>query len=169
MLPDQRQYLERSLAFDASKAFQSHADHTEWANSGYTFRVLCHYDKIFAVWRHTASGPVILGGIRVRNPELTTGDGLGLCLESEIGGTQSSLWIGHSPRRLFGLPVFAHIPFMAEVSYIPEASRPDVHIVRVPVVFKTPSNPKTLVEQDIYVTQIGEFRAMFQQFENLKL
>lgn len=166
----QRLYLERSLATDCSLASQSEQDHLDWTNSGFTFRVLCHYDKLFVIWKHADSGPEVLGRIRVINLDACTRDGLGVCLDTNITSKDDGAhWVSHNPSRLFGLPVFAHVPFISEVSYTPEGRTPEKFVTRFPLVFKTCSNPNDPVIGDTYVTQLGEFRNTYPEFEDLKL
>ena len=171
MITDQRLHLERSLAAENSKKHQNLTDHEDWINSGFTFRTLCHYDKIFVVWKQGINGPQILGKLRIINVGLDTYDGFEVCIESDIesfaiDGTQ---WIGHNPTRLFGLPVFAHIPYICEVTFTPDGRCPDKSILRFPVVFKTEGNPAMPKVGKIYVTQIGEFRGLHPEFADLKL
>lgn len=171
MFHNQRLFLERSLAAEASKTYQSAEDHSDWEKCGFTFRSNCHYDKIFAVWQHIDGAPVILGRIRVRDFDLDSREGLGVCVESNLhhDDGEDMEWVTNKPLRLFDTPIFAHVPFMAEVSFTPENSKPDTWIVRVPVVFKTESNPRDPKEGHIYVTAISEFRATYPQYKDLKL
>ena len=167
---DQRLYIERTLAAQLSKQEQASKDHDEWLNSGYTFRVLVHYDKIFVIWKQGPNGPQILGKLRVYNFDLDTVEGLGVCVESDVGHSVDGCnWIGHTPRRLFGLPVFAHVPFISELTYTPDGRDPEKFVTRLPLVFKTQSNPSDPKIGDIYVTQIGEFRGTYPEFADLKL
>lgn len=167
---DQRLYIERSLAAQLSKQIQPPKDHDEWTNSGFTFRVLVHYDKIFVVWKQGSNGPQILGKFRVSNFDLGTYDGIGVYIESDAGeAIDGGIWVGHTPTRLFGLPVFAHVPFISEVTFTPNGHTPEKFVVRLPVVFKTQSNPAEPKPGDIYVTQIGEFRGSYPEFAGLKL
>ena len=167
---DQRLYIERSLAAEISKRDQSKTDHSEWEASGFTFRVLAHYDKIFVVWRHTLRGPQILGKLRVINFDACISSGLGAAIETDTTDSGEGVqWVGHSPARLFDLPVFAHVPFISEVTYAPEARNPEKYVIKFPLVFKTASNPNSPIAGDIYVTQIGEFRGQYPEFADLKL
>ncbi len=170
MQNDQRLYIERSLAAQLSKQIQSPKDHDEWTNSGFTFRVLVHYDKILVVWKQGLKGPQVLGKLRITEFELDSRNGLGVCIESDLGSKPDGMqWVSHDPSRLFDLPVFAHVPFISEVTYIPESQDTSNFVVRVPLVFKTASNPSAAKLNDIYVTQIGEFRGRYPEFADLKL
>lgn len=170
MLLDQKLFLERSLAAQNSQKHQTAEDHTAWNKSGFTFRSLCHYNKIYVVWKQCLDGPQVLGRFRVINLELSTQEGLGVCIESDVGeGIDGTQWVNHNPTRLFGLPVFAHIPYLCEVSYTPEGRNPDHFITRIPIVIKTTNNPSTPKVGNIYVTQIGEFRATYPELAELKL
>ena len=167
---DQRRYLERSLATENSKRSQTPADHEEWSAAGYVCRVLCHYDKIFAVWRETDTGPEIMGRIRVIDIEATTRYGLAVCLESSVRGLgEDLLWVGHEPDRIFGLPVFCHVPYISDVTFTPESRVPEHYVTRFPLVIKMRSSPFNPVNGDVYVTQIGEFRSRYPKFADLKL
>ena len=170
MQNDQRLFIERNLAAQLSKEHQPASCHTEWTNAGFTFRVLTHYNKIFVVWRQGSNGPQALGKFRVVEFELDSRNGIGVCIESDLGSAPDGMqWVSHDPSRLFDLPVFAHVPFISEVTYIPESHDPDNFVVRVPLVFKTASNPAAAKPNDIYVTQIGEFRGRYPEFADLKL
>ena len=170
MQNDQRLYIERSLAAQLSKENQPPSCHTEWVNAGFTFRILTHYDKILVVWRQGPKGPQVLGKLRITEFELDSRNGLGVCIESDLGSKPDGMqWVSHDPSRLFDLPVFAHVPFISEVTYIPESQDAGNFVVRVPLVFKTASNPSAPKLNDIYVTQIGEFRGRYPEFEDLKL
>lgn len=170
MITDQRQYLERELALEASQRNQTPSEHAAWLGAGFTFRVACHYNKIFCVWQHTGGEPKILGKFRICNADMDTYEGLGLCIETDIRGSKEDLmWVTHKPARLFGLQVFAHIPFICEVLYTPPQSDARKTGVTIPCVFKTRSNPKNPVVGDTYVTQIGVFRTLFPEFANIKL
>ena len=167
---DQRLYIERSLAAETSKRNQSAADHAEWTAAGFTFRVLAHYDKIFVVWKQGPKGPQILGKLRLTNIDASTFDGLGVCIETDITNTDDGVqWVSHSPARLFGLPIFVHVPFISEITFTPESRNPEKYVLRFPLVFKTASNPNSPIAGDIYVTQIGEFRGSYPEFADLKL
>ena len=171
MTIDQRLYLERSLALEASQRNQTPSEHTAWLDSGFTFRVMCHYNKIFCVWEHTKDDPKILGKFRICNADMDTYEGIGICIETDVKGSKEGLaWVSHKPARLFDLPVFAHTPFISEILYTPAHSTPNNQTgISLPCVFKTQSNPKNPVVGDIYVTQIGVFRTMFPKFADIKL
>lgn len=167
---DQRQYLERNLAAEASERAQAPADHAEWVSAGYTCRIPCNYDKILVVWCETDDGPRVTGRLRFINLEADTRTGLGVCIESiKSGGKPEHLWVTHSPVRLFGLPMFGHVPFIADVTYTPENRNPEKFTIRFPFVLKTKSNPYHPVVGDTYVSQLGEFRKRFAQFADLVL
>lgn len=170
MNSDQRSYLERSLAAECSQRHQTPAEHAAWLGMGYTARILCHYDKVFAVWAQTDKGPNILGKFRVSAVDCCTRDGFGVSIQSDVRkNPEDFVWVSHNPARLFGLPVFAHVPFTPELTYTPDSRHPEKFTLRFPVVFKTASNPHMPVNGDIYVTQIGEFRNLYPEFADLKL
>lgn len=167
---DQRLYLERSLAAEQSKRHQSAADHSEWEGMGFTARLLCHYDKILVVWKQGANGPQILGRLRIVNADASTFEGIGVCVEVSVGdGPDSMQWITHTPARLFGLPIFMHVPFINEITYTPEGRKPEKMVLRFPLVVKTAGNPNSPKLGNTYVTQIGEFRTLYPEFADLKL
>lgn len=170
MQPEQRSYIERSLAIERSKRYQKPADHAEWTACGFTTRVLCRYNKFFVVWQQVNNAPKILGRFRVLNMELDIYQGLGLCIETTTRfKSEDMYWVSHTPSRLFDLPVFAHVPYLVDLSYLPLPEAPENPILRIPLVIKTASNPGYPVEGHIYVSQVGEFRATYPEFADLRV
>ena len=111
-----------------------------------------------------------MGTLRIINFDACTSSGLGAAFETDITDNGEGVqWVGHSPARLFDLPVFVHVPFISEVTYAPESRNPEKYVVRFPLVFKTASNPNAPIAGDIYVTQVGEFRGQYPEFADLKL
>ena len=166
----ERQCLERSLASESSRKSQTTEDHEGWLSSGFTFRVQCHYNKLFCVWKHTEHGPEVLGRFRVVNADLDTYTGLGICIETDLANdVDGMIWIDHKPKRLFGLDIFGHIPYFSEITYTPEPNRAENFVLRIPVVFKSKSNPNNPVVGDVYLTQVGEFRHTYPKFADMKL
>lgn len=170
MHADQRNYLEKSLAMEASRKYQSFEDHDDWMACGHTFRVLCHFGKIFAVWRQTEDGPEVMGKFRIANIGIDTKEGVGVSIATDVRGEDEDyLWISHTPTRLFNLPIFAHVPYLCDISYTPGTHSQVGMVLRFPLVFKLASTPKSPVVGDIYVSQIGEFRATYPEFADLRL
>jgi hypothetical protein len=166
----QRLFVERSLSAERSKRCQPPADHDEWTAAGFTARILCHYNKIFVVWKRTESGPKILGRLRIVGMDLDVTEGLGLSIETTVRSKAEDIqWIGHTPTRLFDLPVFAHIPYLVDLSYLPRGDFADAPVLRVPIVIRTAGNPDYPVDGGVYVSQIAEFRATYPEFSDLRV
>lgn len=166
----QRLYVERSFSAERSKRYQTPADHDEWTAAGFTARILCHYNKIFVVWKQVDGGPKILGRFRVIGMDLDVSEGLGLSIETTVRSKAEDIqWVSHTPARLFDLPVFAHIPYLVDLSYLPRAESAGTPVLRVPLVIRTAGNPDYPVEGGVYVSQIGEFRATYPEFSDLRV
>lgn len=162
--------IDVELSTKSSEENQPPHEHQQWLKCGFTFRVQCHFNKIFAVWRQSEDGPIILGKFTVIDVSSDSENGFCISLETDILGVEQTVQVvSHSPCKLFGLPIFAHIPHISEVTFTPH-HRVAHNILRVPIVFKTSSNPyKNLKDGDIYVTQVGEFRNTNLQYADLKL
>lgn len=163
---DGRIYLEKSLAVKVAEADLSPEECAIWKSYGFTFRSHCHYNKVYAVWEHTAHGPVIVDSLTVTGVYCDTSAGFSGSLRNSEGQTH---WVKHSPERVLDLPVFAHVPFMPEITYLPKPTQDAPMQLKFPLVFKTQGNPNYLTEGFVYVTQIGEFRANYPQFGELRL
>lgn len=167
MTTSQRLALERSLAHESSKAYQSQEDHLAWTSAGHTFRTLCHINKIFVIWKHTLDGPEPLGSIRIVGVNLETKTGMSVCIAVTLAGKESRQWITHNPSRIQNLPIFAHIPYMCDLTYTPEPNYHNNMVLRFPIVFKLEASPKFPVNGGIYLSHLGEFRSNNQEFSDL--
>lgn len=163
-----RRYLERSLALKAAAQHLTPRDYADWRLYGFTHRSLCHYNKVFAVWRQTPEGPVVIDSITVTEISVDSIDGFAVRIRNAAGEHQ---WLCHKPDRLFHLPVFAHIPFMPDITFLPRQEKGDIESMQLkfPIVYKTAGNPDRLVNGLVYLTQVGEFRSTYPQFADLRL
>lgn len=170
MNTEDRKFLERTLALENSLQSQPALDHHEWTNAGFICRILCHYGKLLVIWHETDDGPRVLGRIRITDLEATTREGVAVCIETSVRGrAEDYLWIGHKPQRIFGLPLFAHVPFICDIRHVPEERSADGYVTRFPLVFKSQSNPRRPVIGDTYITQLSEFRSTYPKFADLRL
>lgn len=162
--PDQRLFIERSLASQSADISLSPSDSVLWHTAGFTARTLCHYDKIFVVWRQFLDKPEVIDSIHVRDVDVTTKDGFAVCVETDT----DEQWITHMPSRIGNHHIFCHVPYLTDITYMP-GPNPDKMVLRFPLVFKTASNPRFLVEGDVYVSQLSEFRTTYPEHKDLKL
>lgn len=163
---ESRKYLERSLALKAAETSLSQKDFNDWRLLGFTYRALCHKNKVFCAWEHSSKGPVVVDSLTVDEIEVDTATGFGVRIRNAAKEYQ---WLEHAPHRVFDLPVFAHVPFMPDVSYLPRKDAETHLLLKFPIVYKTQGNPDRPVEGLLYLTQIGEFRATYPQFADLRL
>jgi len=162
---DSRPALEKSFAVKFAKSNLSEENFAVWISMHYTARFHCHYGKVFVVWKHTTLGPSILDMLTVVAVHCDTYDGFSISFTNTAGESQ---WVEHKASKLFGLQVFAHIPFMPEISFLPKPNDDKHHQLKFPVVIKSEGNPRFLVEGDTYITQFGEFRDTYPQYGGLR-
>jgi len=161
-----RRSLEKTLAFRLAESTLSASEFSEWNLYKFTHRALCHHRKVFCVWEHSSNGPIVLDSITVTGIHVDTNNGFSVSVKNGSGQRQ---WVTHKPARIFDLPVFAHIPFIPDVTFLPRTLDEEQMTLKFPLVYKTEGNPDRLVEGLLYVTQVGEFRATFAQFADLRL
>ena len=163
---DSRIFIEKSLASNLAEASLSPEEFELWKNYGFTFRNLVHFNKVFAVWEHTSNGPVVVDSLTVTGVYVDTFSGFSGSVRNSEGKTH---WIKHTPSRILDLPVFAHVPFIPEITYLPKPTHEAPLQLKFPLVFKTEKNPNYLEDGATFVTQVGEFRATYPQFAELRL
>lgn len=157
------------MASDAAQRSLDLQQLTAWQDAGFTFRTLCHYNKTFVVWRHFMGEPLVVDSLTVKAVSCDTRSGLAVRIHNQ---EDEPTWITHHPSQLFGYPVFAHIPYLLDISYLPidvSKSATAGNVLRFPVVFRTQHNPKSnLVEEVYYLSQVGEFRNTYPEFKDRK-
>ena len=132
----------------------------------FTFRTLCHLNKIFVIWDYANGKPVVRGALEVLNMIADARNGAQCHVETYLDGVLGSAQLSHYIKPLFGGRIFCHIP--THFNFHCE-SLDDKKVVRYPVVFQTEGTPHKKTEGKLRVTQLGEFRAMFPEFKDLKV
>lgn len=161
-----RRSLEKTLAFRLAESSLTTSEFLEWQACRFVHRALCHHKKVFCVWEQGSDGPIILDSLMVTDIHVSTHNGFSVSVKNHEGQRQ---WVTHKPVRLFDLPVFAHVPFMPDITFLPRVMEEEPMTLKFPLVYKTEGHPEYPVAGLLYLTQIGEFRATYPKFADLRL
>lgn len=158
--------MEKVLAADAADKFLSPQDSQAWHDCGYTFRCYNHFNKILVIWRCFAGEPEVMDTVTVSSVECDTYDGLGVKV---LNNSKESLWLAHYPKKLWDYPVYAHVPFISQLQYVP-GTKGCNPTLRFPLVFKSEHNPRNhLIDGVVYITQLSEFKSSYPKYKDIRL
>jgi hypothetical protein len=172
MSMEERAAFERNMAYQMASTLPPEV-HKLWASCRHTTRNHVQTHTIFVLWQSFLDEPSIVGSIHVSDAAIDFSSGLGVKLKITYMGSTRQVWVAHCPADILGDGrVFSHIPFKADLSYVPRkgyAARENDFVLKVPIVFRTQGNPTDLRDGELQVTPIGAFRQAYPQFTEIRL
>lgn len=160
--------LERLWTQKAAKDTLSPQDYMLWQELGSTHRLYVGIGRTLLVWQADNGVPSPVCGVHIESANASFGQGFKLSLRRHDNWVAQ---ISHTPTKLPGLPLFAWVPCFSEVRWAPiDYDQPEgQRYLTVPLCIKMQSNPaKGLVEGDIYVSSVMQFRQDWPQLKNLQ-
>lgn len=139
-----------------------------WKARPVTQRVPVQLSSIFILWKLVEEGrPQIVDAFEVMDICVSKEDGLQVWVESKrflrMGYT-----IGHKPSLLAGdQEVFVWTPFYSSLNYTPHPGGRG-WLLRTEVCIRTRSNVRSPVPEHTYLSPVGEFRARFRDFAEVR-
>lgn len=139
-----------------------------WQARPVTSRMTASKGSIFVLWKMSADmRPMIVDAFEVIDIDLTTMEGLRVWVESKRFA-RLGYAITHKPSQLAGdQEVFAWVPFIPNVNYMPHPGGKG-WVLRAEICARTRSRSQDPVAGDTYLSPVGEFRARFRAFAEVR-
>lgn len=153
----ERQIYERQWVANVM-AGRVHLERELWAQMAHLTRVTAHPNKKYLIWRpDLEGGPDVLEALTVTDLDVTWAEGFSIVMSSTQG---RSLRLTHLPTQVFEYPLFMWIPQHTDAHWVPQ---PTHTCLRFGVLCRSRSGPDRAGPGDILLSELGAFRARWQQ------